>query len=718
MSHIRTAREMYGVQGMSDQRADEDPPPEGGHGHHPPTADQDQLPSMRGHAIFAMDQDGFVTSWNDRAEDINGFTGDEIIGRHCSVLYPRERVAAHYPEWELSQAARAGLYMDQSWRVRNDGSRFWASVAITAQRSNDGGLVGFIALTRDDTEARARHQRSTRRFTDLFDLAPVGIGLFDESDRILHANGALCELLGYRLEELHGTAGVKLLHPDDNEGAVVPTPPAPDSPGNGSLGRQRVLARSDGEPVTCNVHSAVSMEDSGARFWQVVFQDVTEEHRRAAELHHQATHDELTGLPNRSGIHEHLEGELGVRAEGQIAVLFCDLDNFKRINDSLGHEAGDELLVALARRLKSGLPDSCTVGRLFGDEFLVVCSNLDTAGGLEQLATNVSELMDTPLVVREQTVWLTASIGAAVVERADTTSHDLVRFADAAMFEAKARSPGGIEKASEEVIVSTNRQVQAEGELREAIGNDRLTLHYQPIVAEDGTITMAEALLRWSHPELGLVGPSVILSVAEQGNLLRELDRSVLRMALREAATWPLVRGRPIRIAVNFGGLLPDDPYFAEIVSRIIAESGIDRERVVLEVVETSLSDLPDRGREDMVELARGGVRFAIDDFGTAYSSLKRLKELPVQLIKIDRGFVTGTEDDPADLAIVRAIVDMARGLDCGCVAEGVETVPQLRRLVDLGVDTFQGFLFSHPQTATAFRSMLASSGAVPLPES
>lgn len=670
---------------------------------------------MHEYAVFTMDADGYVTSWNDLAEQVNGFAGIDIIGRHCSVLYPPERAAERSPHRDLERAAQVGLYLDQSWRVRGDGSRFWANVAITAQRSNDGSLVGFTAVTRDDTEARVRHRRSTRRFTDLFDLAPVGIGLFDESDRILHANGALCDLLGYQLEELHGTAGVKLLHPDDGSGGIVSASTEQDSAGTRSPVRQRVLARADGEPVTCNVHSAMSMEDSGTRFWQVVFQDVSEEQRRVALLHHRATHDELTGLPNRTGIHEQLEKMLEVQAPGQVAVLFCDLDNFKRVNDSLGHEAGDELLASLARRLEAGMPEGCTSGRLFGDEFLVLCSDLDAVGGLKRLATRVSELIDAEVVVQGSTVRVTASIGAAVLERTDTTSHDLIRFADAAMFEAKTRSSSGVQFARDDVIETATRQVQFEGELRAAIHDDALTLMYQPIVAGDGRIVMAEALVRWSHPDLGLVGPGVILSVAKRGKLLRELDCAILRAALREAASWPSVKGTQASVSVNLGGLLPDDPQFAEVVSEIIAESGIAWDRVILEVVETSLSDLPEQSREDMVELARRGVRFAVDDFGTAYSSLKRLTELPAQLIKIDRGFVTGIDDNAADFAIVRAIVDLSRGLGCWCVAEGVETPTQFRRLADLDVDAFQGFLFSRPQLATDVRAILTS-GFLPLP--
>ncbi|RCW45900.1 PAS domain S-box-containing protein/diguanylate cyclase (GGDEF)-like protein [Halopolyspora algeriensis] len=667
-------------------------------------------------AVFSLDPQGLVRSWNDQAAKIEGYSGEEVIGQHFSVFSPQDQVAAGRPEWELTQAIRAGFYLDQGWRLRKDGSRFWAHIAITTQRSNDGSLYGFITVIRDESEKRARHQRSTRRFTDLFDLAPVGIGLFDESDRLLHANNALCELLGYGLDELHGMSGSELLLSEDPAEGIIPKSPTSLSPHEHAPVSQRRLIRSDGRQLTCEVHSAVSTEDNGNPFWQVVFQDVTEQRRHTDMLQHRATHDELTGLPNRSGISERLDELLGHGDLDQIAVLFCDLDNFKRVNDSLGHEAGDELLVALARRLTTGLPPACTAARLFGDEYLIICSDLDAVGGLEKLTTLTLNLLHTVVPVRGQLVTASASVGAAVITAPGTTGEDLLRFADAAMFTAKSHSPGSVSIANRELIDSLGQQVQLEGQLRDAIHNDRLTLQYQPIVDCDGSVLMAEALVRWPHPHRGLLSPGIIMPVAEQGNLLGQLDRWVLSTALREAANWPTVSGRPVRVAVNLSRLLPDDEHFLSEVSGILEESGIDGSRVVLEVVESSLGDLTERPRADMAELAEQGVWFAVDDFGTGYSSLKRLRDLPTHVLKIDRAFVSGVEHDPADFAIVRAVVEMSLGMKRHCVAEGVETAEQFRMLKSLGVDAFQGFLFSASIPAADFRALLEQ-GSVPVPE-
>lgn len=662
------------------------------------------------YAIYALAPNGVVATWNAKAERILGYRGQEIIGCHFSLFYPHEKVAAAYPEWELTQAASAGIYFDQGWRLRKDGSRFWAHVSIAAQRSHDGCLHGYIEVVRDETELRKRHQRSTGRFTDLLDVSPVGIGLFDEFDRILHANGSLCGLLGYRLDELVGRSGASLLAGDEPADRIVPALPGPISTAATQTRRQRTLARSDGRHAVCELYSAASMEDDGTPLWQVVFLDVTEQRRRTETLHHQATHDELTGLPNRAGINERFAELFGDCKPGHGAVLLCDLDNFKRVNDSLGHDAGDDLLVALARRLMTGLPRDCVAARLAGDEFLVLCPDVEAVGGLEALAAHVSELLRTVVEIHNQAIWTSASIGAALVEREGLSGEDMLRLTDAAMFKAKRHRPGTVSVADPELTTWMSGQLKREEQLRDALRDGSLQLHYQPLINRHGEIIMAEALLRWPHPEEGLIPPARILAIAERGNLLWDIDRWVLSTALREASGWPTVHGRLIRISANLSRLLPDDPDFVREVSEIVERSGISGSRVVLEVLETSLVDLPMRPREAMAELGAQGIAFAVDDFGTGYSSMKRLKDLPAELIKIDRELVADMENDSADFSIVRAAAEMGRGMRRRCVAEGVETATQFQLLADVGVELFQGFLFSPPVSARAFRELLAGS--------
>ncbi|MFC6090210.1 EAL and GGDEF domain-containing protein [Saccharothrix lopnurensis] len=595
--------------------------------------------------------------------------------------------------------------------VRRDGRvRVFRCYGVVVKGPDGRPLA--VGTAQDITEQRAtetRMKRSSQRFADLVSLTPVGIGLFDEGERLVDANDALCDLLGMDLEQLRGMTAGQLTHPDDSGN---PLPPIDEMSAPGAERSfkipQRILVRRDGVQVYCELHIALSVQDDGRRFWLIVFQDITERRRTAEALRHQATHDELTGLPNRALVKEMLADLLASPGRAKVAVLFCDIDNFKRVNDSLGHDAGDELLVALARRLEGGLPGSCTAARLSGDEYVIICEDLDEVGGVDKLATTVASLLRTAVPVHGQLVRVSASIGAAVPNGSRVTGNDLLRFADAAMFEAKRAGAGRVSLASAALIASADRQVHLEGQLREALQHDGLTLHFQPVVGVDGTVLTAEALVRWPHPDRGLLPPDIFLPVAEQGDLLRELDRWVLRTALKEAAGWPSPGGRAVSVAVNLAGLVPGDPEFVDIVADAIAEAGIEWDRVVLELVETALVDLPSRVRQSMDELVGRGIRFAVDDFGTGYSSLARLKDLPAQIIKVDRRFVSGVGNDSSDFAVAKAVVDMARAMGRECVAEGVETATQFHVLRGVGVDAYQGWLFSRPVPPREFRAVLA----------
>ena len=273
----------------------------------------------------------------------------------------------------------------------------------------------------------------------------------------------------------------------------------------------------------------------------------------------------------------------------------------------------------------------------------------------------------------------------------------------------------GVSLASPLLIAAAARKLDAQQELLEALRRDELEVHYQPLVTGDGTIVTAEALVRWPHPEHGLLTPGSFLPAAEEGGLLPELDRWVLRTALHEAATWPRGSRGPVRVAVNLSGLTPTSSRFTETISQAIAESGIDPHRVILELVETALVDLPARSQIAMRKLSDQGVRFAVDDFGTGHSSLARLRDLPAQIIKTDRRFVAGLGRDPSDLALAKAIADMARALGRQCVAEGVETGSQFQILSGLGVDTYQGWLFSYALPATQFRALVRNGPLKPV---
>jgi diguanylate cyclase (GGDEF)-like protein/PAS domain S-box-containing protein len=548
--------------------------------------------------------------------------------------------------------------------------------------------------------------RSSQRFADLVAITPMGIGIFDDNDRLVDANEALCKLLGYDLETLRGMSSEMLTHPDEQATRLRPLRTHHAARSESYTVPQRMLLRADGDPVYCELHVSASVQDDGQRFLLVIFTDITERRRVAEALSYRATHDELTGLPNRAAIKDTVT-ELLVSGATDVAVLCCGINNFKRVNDALGHDAGDELLVALARWLQDGLPEGCTAGRLSGDVFVVICADVAAQGGIGSLVAKVSGLLHTAIPLRGQVIRVSAAVGVAVPDASTRGAQDLMRFADAAMYEAKRTGTGHFAMANAALIESADRQVELECELREALARDELQLNYQPVVNPEGVITSAEALIRWPHPERGMLSPDVFLPVAEQGGLMRELDRWVLRTALREARDWVAWHGRPVSVAVNLAD--PGESDFIATVANAVADTGLPWERLVLELVETTLIELPGATRQAMAELVDRGVRFAVDDFGTGYSSLARLKELPAQIVKLDRGFVTEVEADPSDFAVVRAVVEMAHAMGRVCVAEGIETPAQFQLLRSLEVDAYQGWLFSRALPAPDFRALLQS---------
>ncbi|MBO0878492.1 MAG: diguanylate cyclase, partial [Pseudonocardia sp.] len=399
------------------------------------------------------------------------------------------------------------------------------SCRANVERNADGAPVRLVGTVQDITErwlAEQRIGRATQRYLDLVSIAPVGVGVFNRTGHLVDANGALCALLGVSGERLRGVS-VRSLAADpsapvgngagtpgsDTEDLAFLRRPRPGAP-TGYRVPQYAIRRADGTSVWCELSVTVSIGDDGRPFWLVVFTDISERRRAADVLRMSGTHDELTRLPNRSSVTARLERLLAGPDRHKLAVLCCDLDGFKRVNTALGHAAGDQVLIMLAARLQRELPVGCSPARLSGDEFVVVCDDVLAFGGVPKLAETVSALLRGPVEVDGQPVRVSAAIGVATPADGDgrvgvTSAEDLLRFADAAMYDAKGRGAGQLGFVTADTATSANNQLRLEDELREAIASDRLTLHYQPVVGADGTVRSAEALIRWSHPERGML---------------------------------------------------------------------------------------------------------------------------------------------------------------------------------------------------------------------
>jgi diguanylate cyclase (GGDEF)-like protein len=434
----------------------------------------------------------------------------------------------------------------------------------------------------------------------------------------------------------------------------------------------------------------------------------TQSLRRALEAaRHDAMHDELTGLPNRALLRDRLD-QAWVRGShngSPIALLFLDFDDFKDINDSLGHDAGDKLLVALASRLAESLRPGDTIARLGGDEFAVLIENLSASSTAEDVAKRMLEVLTEPAMVNGREVTMRGSVGIAVSNFTEQNSQSLLYSADLAMYEAKRRGGARYVLYQPDMHQGTLERLDVEQALKVAISGGELVLHYQPIEhLETGRIIGAEALVRWQHPTRGLLGPMEFVPIAESSGLIVRLGEWVLRTACEQASRWP----NDIEIAVNLSPrqLESDLP---QMVRDVLACSGLRSERLTLEVTEATVMADSVETMWIIEELHAMGVRLAIDDFGTGHSSLARLRTLPVDQLKIDQSFVSTLGVDHGTEVLVSAIVALAHGSGLIAVAEGVETPSQRRLLVELGCDRAQGYLLSRPIDAESIAKLLHS---------
>ncbi len=424
-----------------------------------------------------------------------------------------------------------------------------------------------------------------------------------------------------------------------------------------------------------------------------------ERKRAEAELAHQALHDGLTGLPNRALLLDRL-GQAIARLERtgtSVAVLFCDLDRFKVVNDSLGHEAGDKLLTGVAERLTDVLRTGDTAARFGGDEFVVLCEDVDGERHAVLVAQRIARRLAEPFALGEDQVHVKVSFGIAVTDRSSVRAESLVRDADAAMYRAKERGGSLYEVFDTGMRRRAVRRLATETALHRALDHDELLLYFQPqLDMVSGTVTGVEALVRWQHPERGLVGPVEFIPAAEETGLIHRLGAWVIREACRQSVAW---RGG-LTMAINLSPRQVLHPELVRSVARIVRDSGVDPTQLCFEITETAVLDDVDAATAVLEQLKGLGASLAIDDFGTGYSSLKALQQFPFDVVKIDRSFVAGMAGSSQEAAIVAAVISLSQALGLRTVAEGIETAGHLEGLRKLGCDLGQGYYFARPTPA------------------
>ena len=642
---------------------------------------------------------------NRRYAETFGWDESSILGHSVEDIIGPAAAREIQPHVDLMLSGRRPASYEREL-VGRDGSRQWLEVNLLPHLDRDGEPLAAFVLMSDITRHRLAERaalESQDRLTKFMQASAEGI-VFLQAGVITDVNPAVCRMIGYSLEELRGRRPLEFVAPDQHAKMAD------------ALREERetvyesALVRRDGRRLPVELLGR-SIMHKGERMRMTIVRDISERHEAQEHIRHMAHHDALTGLPNRLSVIEHLGHLIAAarRSDAQFGLLFIDLDHFKRVNDSLGHLVGDSLLQIIARRITDSLRTTDRVARFGGDEFIVLLPNTLQRMDVEEVAKKLLAAIEVPVNADGRLISVTPSIGIAMFPHDADTADNLVKNADTAMYLAKARGRANYQFFTSAMARSALDALVMESQMTQGLERGEFVLHFQPQVrARDGALVGAEALMRWNHPERGLLLPDAFITLAEEQRLMLPLGQWVLREALRCAKRWHDA-GLHVPVAVNLSSMQFQAGNFTVLVRQMLVEEEVPGELLELELTERMLmDDLPEVKRK-LVELKALGIRISVDDFGTGYSSLAHLKELPIDKMKIDRSFVQDLPDDGDSGAIARAIVQMSRGLGLGVIAEGVETAAQRDYLAKLGCDEFQGLLISAPLASADFEAWAAA---------
>ena len=661
--------------------------------------------------ISIVDAEDRIIFVNQRFVDLIGYSAEDLMGRSPNELYfspagVNERIQHRRRVREGIKETRQVTYR------RRDGSALWALVASTPIMDERGELTQTLAMVTDITDrvkAEEDLRASERLFRSLFNESPAGQILSSSDRRIVAVNRAFCNMTGYSDAEILERGWAAITPPDDQAGIFASF----ERLWSGELDKmqmERRYLRKDGTVLWGHVSVARVADDQGrAKYVIDQVQDISDRMEAQRTLEHQALHDALTGLPNRVLARDRLDQAilLGRRQQAQVALLIIDLDHFKEVNDTFGHQAGDQLLRQVGERFMAELRETDTVARLGGDEFAVVLLATD-GDGARLVADKLLGALERPFIVEGQALDVGASIGIAVYPDHADNADRMMRRADIAMYVAK-RSRRTHATYSRDHDEPGDSRLALMAQLRHAINEGALTLHYQPIAnLQTGRVERLEALARWQRPGRGLVPPSDFIAFAEQTGLIQPLTHWVMRTALKQCAAWNQ-RGQRVGVAVNVSMRNLLDPELSGTVEHLLSEVGADPSWLTLEITESTIMSESVRTMDTLEKLRAIGVRLSIDDFGTGYSSLAYLHRLPVHEMKIDRAFISGLIGDDVTGAIVRAAVDLGHNLKLAVVAEGIEEAATWQRVKEYGIDYGQGYHLARPLAAADVASWLAT---------
>jgi len=670
----------------------------------------EQLIDIAPEAIAIIDFNEIMIRVNEEFCRLFQYSQEECIGQRIADL----TVPKHLQAESLSLSAQVigGESVEkETQRIRKDGSVVDVSILAKPIATEDDEPAIYIFYRNITAHKKAQEalKKSEARHRTVLEAAPDPVIVKSMDGHVIYLNPAFTRVFGWTLKECEDQPSDGVL--DENDGEIQAIIEYHQR-GQHFSGVETQRHTKDGKVVDVSISGAVFFDTKGdPEGYIITLQDITERRKKDEELRFVAYHDSLTGLPNRKFFYKRIDDLLQHssrrHSDRSWALMFLDLDKFKQINDTLGHDTGDWLLTSVADRLKGCLRETDHLFRLGGDEFTIILTNLGHDIDVARVTQKILKAVKQPFLFNGHEIFTSTSIGISVFPNDGWDVERLVKSADMAMYAAKEDGGNSYRFFTEEMNKKALHRMKMENNLRKALANDELRLYYQPLVDRSNRIVGMEALLRWEHPELGLVMPADFIRICEETGIIVPVGQWVLKTACCQTRRWHEMGYSDLFVSVNLTARQLQEPDFEQMVVDILKQSGLPPQYLNLEVTESNMIQDPENSIAKMKTLRARGMTFSIDDFGTGYSSLSYLNLFPIDSIKIDRSFITDTLEKKGDQEIVKTIIAMAHSLNIDAIAEGVETKAQKDFLIHHGCSNLQGFLFAIPLPVEEFKDFL-----------
>ena len=669
----------------------------------------EQLINTSPAAMFVVDKNRHMLFANKSYADMFGYTLEEVINVKARKFHINDESYERFAKIAFNAVLKGIPVSTEFQAKKKDGTLIWVYVAGSFVEGQDLILWTMIDITKRK-KAQLQLEETNynfKQYLNVIDKIDIGIFVVDYDYKVRYMNETMIKWFGDQTGKICYRDVAKIDEPcpycklsdvlEENK-KVVYEPTTPDGQSFDIVATS--IKNSDGTMSKMEVIRNITQQKEAQ-------QHLLEQQEM---LHYQAHHDALTELPNRILFQDRLEQAIqkANRNDTKVALFFIDLDHFKEINDSLGHEVGDKVLKIVSKKLKNVIRKDDTLARLGGDEFTVIMENLTHGQDASLLAQKILEILNDPIMVDDNKLYVSSSVGISLYPDDGVSTQDLLKYADSAMYKAKAEGRNNFQFYSSEMTELAFERVVMETSLRIALENNEFVVYYQPQVdGRSGKIVGMEALIRWQHPTMGIVSPAKFIPLAEATGLIVDIDRFVMKTAMTQLVQWYKDGLNPGRLAINLAVKQLQQDDFIAIFEKLLEDTGCRSEWVELEVTESQIMTKPQEAIKILNKISNIGIELAVDDFGTGYSSLAYLKKLPIDKLKIDQSFVRDLPDDEDDVAIARAVIALAKSLNLKIIAEGVETKEQKDFLIENGCVNIQGYYYSRPVNGDEFTTLL-----------